>query len=226
MATASILSRNHQVTIVAKNLPGDEPTIEWASPWAGASFIAGGCFSSREAKMQLDAFAELWRWSIAYPESSIKQITVEDFHEDKTEADIWWKDYMPEFRFLPWEALPKGAKVGTSYKSLILSPAIFLPWMRKLLENTGVKFKRMSLESLSDARDLGHDVLINASGFGSLKLKDVQDMDVEMVRGQTMVVESNYNKIFMYDTSRTYTYVLPRLDGTVILGGTRQKDTM
>ena len=98
--------------------------------------------------------------------------------------------------------------------------------MRKLLENTGVKFKRMSLESLSDARDLGHDVLINASGFGSLKLKDVQDMDVEMVRGQTMVVESNYNKIFMYDTSRTYTYVLPRLDGTVILGGTRQKDTM
>ncbi|CAG8159066.1 unnamed protein product [Penicillium olsonii] len=226
MATASILSRNHQVTIVAKNLPGDEPTIEWASPWAGASFIAGGCFSSREAKMQLDAFAELWRWSIAYPESSIKQITVEDFHEDKTEADIWWKDYMPEFRFLPWEALPKGAKVGTSYKSLILSPAIFLPWMRKLLENTGVKFKRMSLESLSDARDLGHDVLINASGFGSLKLKDVQDMDVEMVRGQTMVVESNYNKIFMYDTGRTYTYVLPRLDGTVILGGTRQKDTM
>ncbi|CAG7925231.1 unnamed protein product [Penicillium olsonii] len=226
MATASILSRNHQVTIVAKNLPGDEPTIEWASPWAGASFIAGGCFSSREANMQLDAFAELWRWSIAYPESSIKQITVEDFHEDKSEADIWWKDYMPEFRFLPSETLPEGAKVGTSYKSLILNPAIFLPWMRKQLENTGVRFKRMNLESLSDARDLGHDVLINASGFGSLKLKDVQDVDVEMVRGQTMVVESNYNKIFMYDTGRTYTYVLPRLDGTVILGGTRQKDTM
>lgn len=48
--------------------------------------------------MQLDAFAELWRWSIAYPESSIKQITIEDFHDDKTEEDIWWKDYMPQVR--------------------------------------------------------------------------------------------------------------------------------
>lgn len=102
MATASTLSRNHQVTIVARNLPGDEPTIEWASPWAGASFIAGGCSSPREAKMQLDAFSELWRWSIAYPESSIKQITIEDFHDDKTEEDIWWKDYMPQVR---WAAL-------------------------------------------------------------------------------------------------------------------------
>ena len=96
MATASTLSRNHQVIIVSRNLPGDEPTIEWASPWAGACFIAGGCSSPREAKMQLDAFAELWRWSIAYPESSIKQIIIEDFHDDKTEEDIWWKDYMPQ----------------------------------------------------------------------------------------------------------------------------------
>ena len=96
MVTASILSRNYKVAIVARNLPGDEPTIEWASPWAGASFIAGGCLSRREAKMQLDAFAELWRWSVAYPDSSIKQITIDDFHDDKTEEDIWWKDYMPE----------------------------------------------------------------------------------------------------------------------------------
>ncbi len=91
-----MLSRHHKVTIVARNLPGDKPSIEWASPWAGVSFIAGGCSSPAEAKMQLDAFAELWRWSDAYPESSIKKIPIEDFHDDKTEDDIWWKEYMPE----------------------------------------------------------------------------------------------------------------------------------
>ena len=96
MTTAAALSRNHEVTIVAKNLPGDAPTIEWASPWAGASFIAGSCSSLQEAKMQLEAFAELWRLSIEHPESSVKRILIEDFHDNKTEDEVWWKDYMPE----------------------------------------------------------------------------------------------------------------------------------
>ncbi|OGM48266.1 hypothetical protein ABOM_002115 [Aspergillus bombycis] len=226
MATASVLSRNHKVTIIARNLPGDEPTIAWTSPWAGASFIAGGCSSAREAKMQLDAFAELWRWSIAYPDSSIKQITIEDFHDDKTEDDIWWKDYMPEFHFLPPETLPQGARIGTSYKSLILRPDVFLPWFRTKLEKSGVQFRRMDLKSLSDARELGHDILINATGFGSLTLQDVHDHDLETIRGQTVVVKSGYDKLFMHDTGETYTYAIPRLDGTVVLGGTRQKNSV
>lgn len=96
MSIAYFLSRNHRVTIIAKNLPGDKPTIEWASPWAGANFVAGGCASLKEAKMQIDAFSELWRLSLSHPESSVKQIPMEDFHDDKTEGDIWWKDYLPE----------------------------------------------------------------------------------------------------------------------------------
>lgn len=84
---------------MARNLPGDERSIEWASPWAGASFIFGGTSIRREMKMQLDAFAELLRWSTAYPESSIKRITLNDiFDEEKTETEIWWKDYVPDVR--------------------------------------------------------------------------------------------------------------------------------
>lgn len=97
MATAAMLSRNHEVTIVARNLPGDERSIDWASPWAGASFIFGGCSTRREMKMQLDAYAELLRWSTIFPESSIKRITLDDvYDEEKTEKDIWWKDFVPD----------------------------------------------------------------------------------------------------------------------------------
>jgi len=84
----------------------------------------------------------------------------------------------------------------------------------------------MDLNSLLDARNLGHDVLINASGFESLTLGDVRDKDVEMIRGQTMIVKSDYNRLFMHDTGNTYTYIIPRLDGTVILGGIRQWDSV
>lgn len=84
----------------------------------------------------------------------------------------------------------------------------------------------MNLNSLSDACSLGHDVLVNATGFGSLTLADVLDEDVDMIRGQTMVVKSDYNKLFMRDSGDTYTYAIPRLDGTVVLGGVRQHDTL
>ena len=57
--------------------------------------------------MQLDAFAELWRWSIEHPESSIRQIMIDDFHNDKTDDQIWWKGYMPETRnfLVHWNAV-------------------------------------------------------------------------------------------------------------------------
>jgi DeoR/GlpR family transcriptional regulator of sugar metabolism len=32
LAIAAQLSRNHDITVVAKNLPGDDPTTEWTSP--------------------------------------------------------------------------------------------------------------------------------------------------------------------------------------------------
>lgn len=90
----------------------------------------------------------------------------------------------------------------------------------------GVQFKRMTLNSLSEARSLRHDVLVNATGFGSLTLDDVRDQNVELIRGQTMLVRSNYDKLFMRDTGDTYTYVIPRLDGTAILGGTRHRGSV
>ena len=109
---------------------------------------------------------------------------------------------------------------------MTLNPDVFLPWLRNELERTGVQFKRMELKSLSDARVLGHDVLINATGFGSLKLQDVQDRNVEMIRGQTALVKSNLKELLIHDNGETYTYAIPRLDGTVILGGIRDWDSL
>ncbi|KAM0545428.1 hypothetical protein ACHAPJ_011333 [Fusarium lateritium] len=102
MAVASMLSRAHEVTIVARNLPGDGESLDWASPWAGAVFLG--------------------------------------------------------------------------------------------LDGCGSKF-----------------------------LRDVADPNVQQVRGQTILVKTDYNKIMMRH-GKDYTYVIPRLDGTAILGGIKQVD--
>lgn len=100
---------------------------------------------------------------------------------------------------------------------------MFLPWLRKRLENSGVKFQRRALNSLSDLKGEGHDVLVNATGFGAKFLSDVQDQDVQQIRGQTILVKTDFKKIVMRH-GKDYTYVMPRLDGTAILGGVKQVD--
>ncbi|CAJ0547265.1 Ff.00g018920.m01.CDS01 [Fusarium sp. VM40] len=225
LAIASRLSRHYKITIVAKNLPGDEPTLDWASPWAGANFVAGYCSSPRDRKMQRDAFTELWRLATRCPESSVRKIPMEElFDQERTDDDLWYREFVPNFRFLSKRELPQGAKGGVTYTTIVLNPHIFLPWLRRNLESIGVEFKRMNLASLHEANYLGHDVLINASGLGPKELLDVKDPNMLFLKGQTIVIKSDYNKSFMRDNGTDYTYVIPRLDGTVILGGIRDAD--
>lgn len=96
--------------------------------------------------------------------------------------------------------------------------------MRHRLEQTGVIFNRTSLKSLSEAHHLGHDVLINASGLGPATMTDMHDDQMDPIKGQIMIIRSDYDKSFMRDDGKNYTYVIPRLDGTVILGGIRTSD--
>lgn len=221
MAIASLLSRHHEVTIVAKNLPGDELSKEWASPWAGAVFLGLDDSKPHEQKMQLDSFVVLWSLAVSNPESSIKRIEMNDFHDDKTIDQIWYNGKLPEFRIMKASELPKGVKLGMSYKTVVMTPKIFLPWLRNRLEASGVKFKRVNLSSLAEVKSQGHDIVVNATGFGPKFLEDIQDQNVQLVRGQTVHVKSNYNKIFMRH-GKDYTYAISRLDGTCILGGIKQ----
>ena len=111
-------------------------------------------------------------------------------------------------------------------KTVVVNPGVFLTWLRSKLETAGVKFIRKNVNSLSELKNLeldgGHDLIINATGVGSLTLQDVQDKEVEMIRGQTILVRHNYEKAFQRDDGTNYTYAIPRLDGSVILGGVRQ----
>jgi D-amino-acid oxidase len=221
MAIASLLSRSHEVTIVAKDLPGDELNKEWASPWAGAVFLGLDGSSEREQKMQLDSFAILWSLAVSNPESSIRRIEMNDFHDDKTIDQIWYKGKLPEFRIMEKETLPKGVKLGMSYKTVVLTPAVFLPWLRRRLEDSGVVFKRGIFDKLDEVKRMGQDVVVNASGWGPKFLGDIRDQNVQLVRGQTVHVKSNYDKIYMRH-GKDYTYAISRLDGTCILGGIKQ----
>ncbi|EED21154.1 D-amino acid oxidase, putative [Talaromyces stipitatus ATCC 10500] len=152
--------------------------------------------------MQAEAFAYLWSIAHNNPESSV--IEMVDIQDETPLEKIWYRGLMPDVN-----------------KSLVLNPHVFLLWLRKNIEDSGVKFVRREINSLSELRDEGHDVLVNATGFGSKFLHDVADNDVQLIRGQTHLVKTDHNKIFMRH-GQDYTYIIPRLDGTAILGGIKQ----
>lgn len=80
------------------------------------------------------------------------------------------------------------------------------------------------MKALRELKGYGHDVLVNATGCGAKFLHDVVDRAVQQVRGQTILVKSDFDKIVMRH-GKDYTYVIPRLDGTAILGGIKQTGT-
>ncbi|KAH8680071.1 hypothetical protein BGZ60DRAFT_525260 [Tricladium varicosporioides] len=208
MAIASLMPKNYEVTIIARNLPGDPDSLEWSSPWAGAVWMGAYNSTPAEQQMQLQAFSYFWKLARSHPESSVKRIDMVDIIDYAPLEKMWYRDLMPEFRLMTKEEMPPGAVLGMSYKSIVLTPA------------------RCNFKSLSELGGMGHDILINATGTGSGFLTDVKDPNVQQVRGQTILVRSNFDKIWIRRGVNDYTYALPRGDGTCILGGIKEFDNL
>ncbi|KAH6986423.1 FAD dependent oxidoreductase [Ilyonectria sp. MPI-CAGE-AT-0026] len=227
MMAAAKLPRDYDITVVAEHMPGDYDTKEWASPWAGAIWVGVHQSKPEEQKMQLEGFAGLWKLAETNPESSIRQIEMTEIMDRGSKSDVWYAGKLPEFRFLSKDELPKGAIYGMKYKTLVLTPQIFLLWLHQRLTDRGVKFIRTKVNSLADLKGLGHDVLINASGLGSEKLRDVQEKNLVPMRLQCVVAKAdNYDRLFIRrGENGYYSTAFSRRDGTVYVGGVLKEDS-
>lgn len=101
LAIASQLPRRHSITVIARDLPGDNSdddddySLNWASPWAGAVWSGMDGAAPREQKMQLEAFAQLWRLAAEHPESSVKRVEMHDVLDAKRPEEMWYFGKMP-----------------------------------------------------------------------------------------------------------------------------------
>jgi len=218
MAVASQLPRGYEVTIVARDLPGDDLSEDWASPWACAGWVALGG-TPREEQMQLETLAFFEKLAAAHPESSARCGQLTDVHDaGPTDAkELWCYNRVPGFQEFP----SKGGGVAVKYQSVVVNPVIFLTWMRGQLEASGVRFQRIpAVQALGDLADMGHDILINASGIASQTLTDVKDGCSFTDRTYTILVKSEYQDMFVRrSANHEYLYVFGRHDGTAVIGG-------
>ncbi|KAH6873410.1 hypothetical protein B0T10DRAFT_466198 [Thelonectria olida] len=221
MMAAAQLPRNYEITIVAEHMPGDYDTKEWASPYAGACWVGVHNSLPHEQKMQLEGFAGLWKLAHSNPESGARRIEMKEIMDLGAKEDVWYAGKLPDFRFLEDHELPAGARFGMTYKTVVISPQIFLSWLYSRLKDRGIKFVRIKVQSLGELKGYGHDILINASGFGVQTLTDVREKHLIPMRMQTVVIKNNtYNRLFIRrGPNNYYSTAFARMDGTVYVGG-------
>ncbi len=171
--------------------------------------------------MQLGALAYLQRVALEHPESSARIVELTDvFGPDlgageQTAQGVWFGG-----KVVGYEVLSEGEEVMVRYGSVVLDPGVFLPWLRKMLEEDGIKFERIGeVKSLGELSERGHDVLINASGVASMTLEDVRDEKLVMDRTHVTVVRSDFQSAYVHRGPGVYTYIFGRGDGTAVVGG-------
>ncbi|KAL1931916.1 hypothetical protein VTP01DRAFT_8972 [Rhizomucor pusillus] len=226
--TTAILLKRHgyqDITIVGKHHPGDKPTHEYTSPWAGASIVSFAAENKLLQEVDQISFQEFKRQAESVPESGVMYCPGIHLSEvDDPAHEAWSKKLYQDTVVLSTSELPKGVKFGYKFLSFTLSAPKYLEWLTKVArDELGIKLERGNFASIQQVAEKYPDAraIINCTGLGSRYLQDVKDQTVYPVRGQTVLVHAPHIKTQMYREGPTvYTYIIPRPDGNVICGGT------
>ncbi|PVU98949.1 hypothetical protein BB559_001163 [Furculomyces boomerangus] len=237
VTTALVLQRTgkYQVAVVAKNTSVDESSLTdnegWASPFAGANWHAyAGEDEYHAQEMEYTTWRELRKLADMYPESHIKKTTCLEFTTAEKYYEPWFIRKLANSKYLAREQVPFGCDIGIQFDTVILNAPKYLHWVTQQYLESGGKIYQVKLDSLGEAikySPTGSGVIhitpivVNCTGLGSLYLQDVKDTKMHPVRGQVTLVNAPMVKQTISDTP-AWKYIIPRGDGTVILGGTYQ----
>ncbi|KAI8716092.1 hypothetical protein NCS52_00902100 [Fusarium sp. LHS14.1] len=247
LTSALLLAKeeSNDVTVVAKHMPGDYDA-EYASPWAGANVIP---LAPKEgSRWERRTWVALKKLTEETPEAGIHFQTTHVIRQNKDmEADAsgfsshfyqdnpWFKEIFTNFRENHPSEIASGYDSGFQYQGICMNTAIFLPWILGQCLKHGVTVKRGILAHIEEAKYLSHtgrtaNIIVNATGLGSLKLGGVEDTTVAPSRGQIVVVRNETPKnfpLFMcsstLDGSGEEIYAMQRAaGGGTVIGGTYQ----
>ncbi|KAJ1675547.1 hypothetical protein EV182_001057 [Spiromyces aspiralis] len=112
---------------------------------------------------------------------------------------------------------------------MIINVPRYLAWLLGQYLAAGGKIVKRTLGHISEAADIVNGrlpIVVNCTALGARSLGGVDDKNMYPVRGQTLLVNAPHIDVTVTRISKNSTnlsYVIPRGDGTVILGGTRQE---
>ncbi|KAG9297464.1 hypothetical protein G9A89_020866 [Geosiphon pyriformis] len=228
LTTALLLQRNgFQVTIFADHFP-DDLSIQYTSPWAGADWRAH--YETNDfflKKYETIGFNTLWRLSEIAPKAGIKKVLNFDYMQVKPTMendDPFYRDFLPEYKEIPKEDLPQNCDFGISYMTVTINVPKYLRWLLEEFTKSGGQTVRIHLSHINETFSEDVEVIVNCPGINAKTLGGVEDEEVFPTRGQVVIVRAPHIKsAYSYQgVNNEITYLIPREDGLVVLGGTLQ----
>lgn len=109
--------------------------------------------------------------------------------------------------------------------TVAINPLKHLQYLyRNFLKLHGV-VKQMNLTNIEEGILQETSIIVNCTGLGAQSLKGVEDLSVHPIQGQIVVAKSNIDiqcRFFRHHNDPRFpTYLIPRGNGEIILGGTR-----
>lgn len=113
---------------------------------------------------------------------------------------------------------------------MLINSPVYLKWLQSQFIQLGGKVIKQAISHIDEIfnfvqdQNPSHAAVINCTGLGARFLGGVQDNALFPTRGQTVIVHAPHiKKTITHVHAEGMTYIIPRSDGTVILGGTANK---
>ncbi|KAJ2706142.1 hypothetical protein FB645_001899 [Coemansia sp. IMI 203386] len=240
LTTALMLQRTqrYSVTAVGRDTPEDLRgphgiSQSWASPFAGANWRP----YSADHEQQMQAAEQQTYFMMRdiardSPQAGVKIVPIADFGSSKGERGTKprFLGYVKGVQKIERRLWPQNAVFGYSYDSVIVNVPLYMSWLAAEFKSLGGTVRKGELEHISDALryvEGGRCVaIVNCAAMGSYSLGGVGDTSVYPIRGQTLLVRAPHVDLTVTvpgSSEDRATYVIPRGDGTVILGGVFEK---
>ncbi|KAG5716181.1 D-amino-acid oxidase [Termitomyces sp. T112] len=239
LTTAIVIQEKdgYKVTIVAELLPSDPKSTRYTSHWAGAHHVSlASSTDSKQQEMDLETFKVMWEMSApgSLTENCFLRMTQEEYHcEERPEPDV--HSFMPDYRVQPPEVWPNGAVHGIAFSTVTIDTPVYLEYLMSRFLNNGGTVIRGNVQHIDQLVEGGEHVIDGGSegpvspdaivvcvGLGARTLSGVDDQDVYPIRGQTVLLRAPWIRFgrTLSSMNGTWTYIIPRKSGDVIVGGT------
>ncbi|KAJ3068911.1 hypothetical protein HK102_007038, partial [Quaeritorhiza haematococci] len=134
----------------------------------------------------------------------------------------WFASFIPKYSHMSAESLPSGKTFGIQYETVCINVPKYMHWLLTSFKSMGGILEHRSVSHIDELFEGDVDAVVNCSGFGALYLGGVEDKDVYPTRGQTVLVNAPHIRHTITTLGDQFTYIIPREDGVVVLGGTYQ----
>ncbi|KAJ2670251.1 hypothetical protein IWW42_004083 [Coemansia sp. RSA 1085] len=177
--------------------------------------------------MEIQTYRKMLRMADESPESGISVTQGIELYERAPAEPLWYIDMVDNSSEVPPDSLPEGVEYGLEYKTLLIDVPKYLLYLKSHFESRGGKMHKQAIEHILDAAKYvpGSNanvplIVVNCTGLGSRNLGGVNDKRLYPIRGQTLLVNApEAKRTITRIGSEKFSYVIPRGDGTVVIGG-------